>query len=421
MLNFLKNIYHFCLAWLGNVIYGFPSKKIFVLGVTGTKGKSTTIELINAILEATGKKTALLSSVRFKFDKETEKNMTGMTMPGRFFIQKFLRRAVNVGCQYALIEVTSQGILQFRHRFIDFDAAMFLNLQPEHIEAHGSFENYRNAKTQFFKDVAKNCLRKNKFFFINEGDSNHHHFIEAVKNCGQMVYFSREGFIEGELNKGKEKIGDWLSNNFNLENGAAATAFAKSQGIGWPVIKKVFSSFVGVPGRMEVIKSRPFKVVIDYAHTPDSLEKIYQSLSVRNNKSERSAGWRKSNIEHRTSNLICVLGAAGGGRDKWKRPEMGLIASQYCKIAILTNEDPFDENPEEIMDQIEAGFLENPKIKSHPFKILDRKEAIKKAISIAKEGDTVVITGKGSEAWMRVEGGKKIPWNERKITEELLG
>src|SRR3989338_2105757 len=138
MITFLKSTYHYCLACLGNILYGFPSKKIFVLGVTGTKGKSTTLELINAILKAAGKKTALVSSIRFKVGDDSKQNTTGMTMPGRFFIQRFLRKAVNSGCQYFLMEVTSQCILQHRHRFIDFDAAIFTNLRPEHIEAHGS-------------------------------------------------------------------------------------------------------------------------------------------------------------------------------------------------------------------------------------------------------------------------------------------
>src|SRR3989344_4556656 len=223
MINYLKNIYHYVLAWAGSIIYRNPSREIFVLGVTGTKGKSTTVELINAILESEGKKTALLSSIRFKIGDEVVKNTTSMTMPGRFFIQKFLRKAVKAGCQYAIIEVTSQGILQFRHRFIDWNAGLFLNLHPEHIEAHGSFEKYRQAKAAFFRDAAKFPSKKEKHFFINEGDQSHQHFSEAVNGSkGKIVYFSRESFIEKELNGGKESIGDWLGNNFNLENAAAA-------------------------------------------------------------------------------------------------------------------------------------------------------------------------------------------------------
>lgn len=431
MLNFVKNIYHFCLAWLGKILYGFPSRKIFVVGVTGTKGKSTTVELINAILEAAGKKTALLSSVRFKVDKSVEKNRTSMTMPGRFAIQRFLRKAVNVGCEYAIIEVTSQGILQHRHRFIDWNAVLFLNLRPEHIEAHGSFENYRDSKVKFFADAANYSRKKNKLFFINEGSPNHQHFVDAIHRClkiscgpgncrcGFAVYFSRENFIEKELNNGKEKIGDWLENDFNLENAAAAASFAASQGIQWPAVKKALANFKGVPGRMEVVQEKPFRVVIDYAHTPDSLEKIYQALDAGNDRNDRVELFKRAKrsiINPRTSNLICVLGAAGGGRDKWKRPEMGKIAAEYCREIILTDEDPYDENPNQILADIRSG-IKNASV----HEVFNRKEAIKKSISLAKKGDTVIITGKGSEDWIHIARGKKIPWNERQVVEEILG
>lgn len=411
----MRKIYHYSLAWLGNILYGFPSKKIFVLGVTGTKGKSTTVELINAILEAAGKKTVLLSSVRFKIDKEAEKNTTGMTMPGRFFIQRFLRKAVNAGCEYAIIEVTSQGVLQHRHRFINWNAALFLNLHPEHIEAHGSFEKYRESKVKLFADTARYSKKKNKLFFINEGNASYQYFIDAVHKClkascgpndckcGFAVYFSRESFIEKELNKGKERIGDWLSSDFNLENAAAATAFAISQGIEWSLIKKTLRNFIGVPGRMEILQEKPFRVVIDYAHTPDSLEKVYQTLT------------ENSRLTTQNSKLICVLGAAGGGRDKWKRPVMGKIAAEYCKEIILTNEDPYDENPAQILSEIKSGIA-----RSKVSEVLDRREAIQKAIGSARKGDTVIITGKGSEDWIHVARGKKVAWNEREIVKELL-
>ena len=162
MLNYLKNIYHYVLAWVGSVLSWFPSREIFVLGVTGTKGKSTTVELINEILEAAGKKTAMISSLRFKIGDQSIKNLSSNTMPGRFFIQRKLRQAVNAGCKYFLMEVTSQGIAQHRHRFIDFDAALYTNVKPEHIEAHGSFENYRDAKVSFFDYAAHHSKKPTK-------------------------------------------------------------------------------------------------------------------------------------------------------------------------------------------------------------------------------------------------------------------
>lgn len=411
MINYLKNLYHYFLAWLGNLIYWFPSRKIFVLGITGTKGKSTTIELINAILESAGQKTALLSSLRFKIGEENKKNMTSMTMPGRFFIQRFLRKAVNANCRYALIEVTSQGILQHRHRFIDFDAALFTNVQPEHIEAHGSFENYRDIKTSFFHYISQKSQKNPKLFFINDDDPSKSYFSHAVNGSmglttggsGKVIYFSRSGFIENDL--AQSGITDWLNNNFNLENAAAAVAFIKSQNIGWDLIRKSLSSFRGIPGRLETIRETPFRVVIDYAHTPDSLAKVYEALTAKSSKSRT-----------RNSKLICVLGAAGGGRDKWKRPVMGRIAAEYCKAVILTNEDPYDEQPEQILSDIESGLPQSTKY----WKILDRKEAIKKALSLAKPDDAVIITGKGSESWMHLARGKRIAWDEHKIITEIL-
>ncbi len=158
--------YHFLWAWTGAMAYRFPSKKLFVIGVTGTKGKTTTLEIINAILEAGGKRTALLSSLRVKIGEASVKNRTGNSMPGRAFIQKFLRDAARVKCEYALIEVTSQGVVAHRHQFIKWDMGVLTNLAPEHIESHGSFENYRNAKLSFLQYV----FREGGEVFLNRDD-----------------------------------------------------------------------------------------------------------------------------------------------------------------------------------------------------------------------------------------------------------
>jgi len=396
----LRKFYHYCLTLLGAIIYRFPSSRIFVVGVTGTKGKSTVIELINSILEAAGKKTALSSSIRVKIADKSQRNSTDNTMPGRFFIQRFLRKAVNLDCEIALIEVTSQGISQNRHRFIDWSAAIFTNLAAEHIEAHKGFENYRQAKLSFFEYVKNQ--EGAKLFFINKDDLNANYFIEAArKENSKIVLYSGNDIQNINLETENLKF-------VFPENIAAAIAFCLPQGINQGIIKKALENFPGVPGRMEIIQEEPFKVIIDYAHTPDSLEKIYKLLGSR---------------------LICVLGSAGGGRDKWKRPKMGEIAAKYCTKIILTNEDPYDENPQEILNQIETG-ISNSRIYSgryaryieHPahYKILNRQEAIKKAVSLAQKNDTIIITGKGCESCIHIKKGKKIPWDEKKIVEEIL-
>ena len=335
--------YHFFWSFFGALFFGFPSNRIFVLGVTGTKGKSTVLELVNAILEAAGKKTALLSSVRIKIDQQSQKNYIGNTMPGRAFIQSFLRQAVGAGCEYALIEVTSQGVLQHRHRFINWGAALFTNLAPEHIEAHKGFENYRKAKGDFFRYVSGQKNPAKKLFFINKDDSSSQYFINAA-NDGKIILYSKS-----EISNSLFAIPDSLKGDFNRENIAAAAAFAESQGISEETIKNAIKNFPGVPGRMETIQEKPFKVVIDYAHTPDSLEKVYQTIN-----SKLLPAGRQGKTQN--SKLICVLGSAGGGRDKWKRPKMGEIAAKYCDEIILTNEDSYDENPNQILSEIKSGI-----------------------------------------------------------------
>lgn len=416
----LRSFYHWLLAFLGTIIFWFPSRYLVVVGVTGTKGKSTVVELMSAILEASGKRTSILSSIRRKVGSKEAPNVSGNTMPGRFSIQKFLREAVRAGSEYALIETTSQGIMQHRHRFIEWDAAVFINLTPEHIESHGSFEAYRDAKVEFFRSLAKSKKPK-KLFFVNEDDDNHHYFEDSVKNLpdSKLIFFSRSRFIKEELGghydvrskKGGQVVADWLLADFNLENAAAAVAFARSQGVGWQDIKRALDNFRGVPGRLEFVQKTPFAVIVDYAHTPDSLEKIYKTLQP------------EALHPHAAGEMICVLGAAGGGRDKWKRPEMGRIAATYCDKIVLTTEDPYNEDPGEIVKQIENGFLKAEKARARPqnyWSILERRAAIQKAFSLAKKGDVVILTGKGSEQWIHIENGKKLPWNERKVAEEEL-
>ncbi|MBU2218933.1 UDP-N-acetylmuramoyl-L-alanyl-D-glutamate--2,6-diaminopimelate ligase [Patescibacteria group bacterium] len=392
----LQPIYHLLMAFLSALIYRFPSRKIFVLGVTGTKGKTSTIEIISAILEQAGYKTALASSLRFKTDKDSEKNELKMTMPGRFFMQKFLRKAVKQKCQYVILEMTSEGAIQHRHKFIELNALIFTNLAPEHIESHGSFENYRNAKLKYFKALEKSD-KNLKIIIINEDDPNASYFLNF--NIDNKIKYGLKNLESYNI-----KIPQKLMGEFNLYNISAAIAFAKSQNIDTETVKSAIEKFSGIEGRMEEInEGQDFKIIVDYAHTPDSLEKVYETFQ--------------------TSRKICVLGSAGGGRDKWKRPEMGKIASRHCDQIILTNEDPYDENPAKILDDIEAGFSEirnsNIEIRNYE-KILDRREAIQKSLSYAKTGDAVIITGKGAEPWLMGPKGTKIKWDDREVVREAL-
>lgn len=407
----VRQLYHFSLAFLGTLVHGYPDTKIFVIGVTGTKGKTTTLELLNAVLEAADKKTALLSSLRVKIGEHSEKNLLDNTMPGRFYIRKFLKRAVAAGCRYALIEVTSQGVVLHRHRFIAWNIGVLTNIAPEHIESHGSFEKYRKAKLDFLKYV----LRRGGKVFINRDDRNSRFFTDALAGGKVAAYSKSDGHIlplmpePNSVRGAAETHPRFILSEFNKDNVAAAVTLARDLGIDEKTMSGALRNVSGVPGRLEFIRRGPFTAVIDYAHTPDSLEAVYKFLENQPPTINRE----------RPARLICVLGAAGGGRDKWKRPAMGRVAAEYCDEIILTNEDPYDERPEDIIDQVAGGCYEF-RPPSEILKILDRREAIERAVELMDLGDTVVITGKGSEDFIHVARGKKIPWSERKVVEDLL-
>ncbi len=428
IMNQLRNLYHFSLAWISALIYRHPSRKLVVIGITGTKGKSTAVEILNSLLEASGKKTAMLSSVYVSVAGRRKRNPTETTMPGRFFIQKFLRRAVDAGCTHAVIEVTSQGVIQYRHRFIDWDGGVFLNLHPEHIEAHGSFEAYREAKLSFFRYVAQ---KKESWAVINTSDPSATLFEKAMRNESQIIHASRERFVNEILGRKREALGEWFDNDFNMEDAALTYAAAMKLDIPSPKALEALKHFKGLPGRMEWVQKEPFGVVIDYAHTPDSLRAVYVALreQIANRPASMSRGEagksqiaKEINPSHKplaiSHKLICVLGSAGGGRDKWKRPALGKIAGKYCDYIILTDEDPYEEDPEEILEDIAKGISKDSR--AHQEIIMDRREAIEKAVNIAQPGDIVVMTDKGSEEWIHVKGGKKIPWNERSVVQTAI-
>lgn len=401
-------LYHLELAFLGALIYGFPgkSKKIKIIGITGTSGKSTVVDLVTKILEESGAKVASLSSVRFKIgDKEVE-NKLKMTMPGRLKIQRFLNDAIKEKCQYVVVEVTSEGIRQFRHKFINFDCSVFTNLSPEHIESHGGFEKYRNEKLKLFKATKNihiiNGDDKNKEYFLNIFSKKKIIFsleknINYYQKENQEFLFCEN--IEKTSNGSTFEVGGTkfeinIPGIFNVYNSLSAIAVGLAYSVSLETAKSALIKVSGIPGRMEFIAKEPFPVIVDYAHTPEALESVYKTLTGKN--------------------LICVLGSCGGGRDKWKRPVLGKIAKQYCSKVIVTNEDPYDEDPNKIMDEVVRGTDNTAE------KVEDRKKAIQKAINGAKSGDAVIITGKGCEPWMCVKDGKKIPWSDAQIAKEAV-
>lgn len=395
----LLSAYHFCVAHLAAIRYGFPSKKLLVIAVTGTKGKSSVTEMVNAILETAGYKTIVLNSIRFKIGKHTEPNLTRMSTPGRFFIQRSLAKALKAGCTAAVLELTSEGARQHRHRAIELDALIFTNLAPEHIESHGSYEAYGNAKFEIGKQLARSKKRP-RIIVANGDDSQSARYLSLPVEKRIRYSLSRLEHYEAGTRGGHIKfdgvdIAIKLPGEFSLKNALAAATLCQALDIDTETIARGIASLTRIPGRGEHIDAgQSFSVVVDYAHTPGSLQALYDSFP--------------------RSRKICILGNTGGGRDKWKRPVMGKIADESCDVVYLTNEDPYNEDPHAIVEEMATGMKRTPTI------IMDRRLAIRDAISKAGPGDAVLISGKGTDPCICVEKGKKIPWSDASVAREEL-
>lgn len=405
--GFFNPAYHFSLAFLSALLYGFPSKKIRMIAVTGTKGKSSTVEILNAILEEAGYKTALSNTIRYKIGNESHPNLFKMSMPGRFFLQRLINDAVKADCQFMVMEMTSQGSLLYRHRFIELDALIFTNISPEHIEAHGSFEGYLDSKLTIARNMSRSN-KENKALIVNADDAESEKFLACASE--RKISFSihdAEPYVvkkEGlEFTMNGRAVRSQLSGLFNIYNILGAAAAARAFGVTDDTIIKAIEGMEGIPGRVERIKSpKGFEIVVDYAHTPDSLEKFYKVFE-------------KTDLNMDRAKNICILGGTGGGRDSWKRAEMGRLAERYCDQIILTDEDPYDEDPNKIVADV-ASAIKNKK----PKIIMDRRLAIREALAMAKTGDSILITGKGTDPYIMGPNGSKTPWSDARIAKEEM-
>lgn len=402
---FLQPYYHLLLAFIGAVFYRHPSRHLMVIGVTGTKGKSSTTEILAHLLRADGKKVASLSTIQFSIDGQAEKNLFKMTMPGRFFVQKFLRDAVDAGCTHAVIEMTSEGAKQYRHRFMAIDALLFTNLTPEHIESHGSFEKYKAAKLSIAAAV-EHSPKRPRFIVANTDDEHGADFLQYTVE--HKLPYSLQDLTLYSLHKDSISLvfGDItirvpLVGLFNIYNTLAAITFVQALGMPLTAIEQSLRNLPPIRGRVEQFHTpqnatKQLTAVVDYAHTPDSLTKLYEAFPDKPK--------------------ICVLGNTGGGRDTWKRPEMGAIAEKYCQQIILTNEDPYDEDPEKIVMAMKKGMSDTAPVTI----IMDRHEAIKQALAIAPNDSYVLISGKGTDPYIMGPRGSKIIWSDADVVKALL-
>ncbi len=423
--RFILNWYHFLEAVLANIIYFSPSRKLIVIGVTGTNGKTTVVQLITKILEGAGHKVGMISTISFKIGEKEWVNKTKMTTLPVFKTMRFLSKMRKAGCRYGVIEVSSHSLDQHRVWGIHFDVAVLTNISREHLDYHKTMEKYRAAKVKLFKKLAISKRKKgvSKVIVLNAEDENFENFLELEadrKYCFGIEFKHPDhrfnAIIAGNVEYRKDgtkfkiyapigsiDISTKLLGRFNIENILAASAVTLSQGISLGIIKKVIEKIENIPGRLEKIdEGQDFTVFIDYAVTPDSLRKLYGTV--------RLMGARR---------ILAVFGACGE-RDRGKRPIMGQIVGKEADLVVVTNEDPYNEDPEKIIDEVSAGVREAGKIEDKNFwRIKDRREAIEFILKKARPGDIVLITGKGAEETMAI-GDKRVPWSDRKVVREIL-
>lgn len=425
----LIQLYHRGVAVAASLWFGLPSRKMIVIGVTGTDGKTTTVTMIVDLLMAAGYRVGLSSTVYYQVGDKRWLNESHMTMPGRFGLQQLLRRMVKAQCQFAVIEVSSEGLAQSRHIGIDFDAAVITNLSPEHLKTHRTFDRYRRAKELLFGQIIKggdkrgpDGLPAKKVSVVNLDDSSAEHFLKfwAEEHYGvtmqqrppipairpEKVHVWRAENIHHADDRSTFEVAGHslelpLPGDYNVMNALEALAVASAYGVDWPTLAKGLRTVKPIPGRwQEVPTGKPWRVIIDYALTPRALTMFYQALK-----------------QEHVKRIIAVFGAAGGGRDTWKRPELGKIAGEHADVVILTTDDPYDDDPAHIAGEIMAGVGADKRGEVEV--ILDRRLAIRRAMEVAQPGDVIAITGMGAETSMVVQG-QKVPWNDASVVQDLL-
>ncbi len=390
--------------------YGNPAKGLKVIAVTGTNGKTTTLNFINEILKEAGYKTAMFTTAVIEVAGNRKINDLNATVPTTDQITRFFRDAKRAKVDYTLLEVTSHALDQHKLDGVPVMAAVMTNLTQDHLDYHKTMDAYAAAKAKLF-------VGEPEFIVLNRDDEWFEYFDQYAAGA-QKITYGKHDEAEAKIEytklyrKGSEAtvvidhqtkldLATALPGEFNIYNMVAAAAAAYLLGVKLDDIIEGVANLEGVPGRFErVVEGLEYDVIVDYAHTPDALEKFLTAAK-----------------EIAKNRVILVFGATGD-RDKGKRPIMGEIASRLADRVFLTDEESYNEDPDAIRAEIMQG-IEAAKGTAKTTEIADRREAIKKALSVAKKGDIVLITGMGHEKF-RVENGKKIPWNDAEVVRELL-
>jgi UDP-N-acetylmuramoyl-L-alanyl-D-glutamate--2,6-diaminopimelate ligase len=410
-----KNMLHLLEAIVAIIWYRFPSRKLKVIGITGTDGKTSTTQMVTRVLEEAGKKVAMASTINFVINEAETKNLSHFTTSSPLSLQKFIRQAVDSGCEYLVLETSSHSLDQHRVWGVKYATAVVTNITREHLDYHLTMEKYRQVKKKLFEIAAKN----KGTLIVNADMENPKEFLDfeveqkwcfSTKNtkCEKGINFLQASNIDLGISgstftvQGTEFVLN-IAGDFNIENALAATCVGLSEKIELKTIKDALEKIKCIEGRLESVENdRGLHIIVDFALTPNALEKLYGTLF----KTKKTFG-----------KIVAVFGSCGD-RDKGKRPIMGTVVSKYADVVIVTSDEPYHENPMHIINEIATGIT-NKKKDETLFLIQDRREAIRKALRIASADDVIVLTGMGNFETMIV-GDKKIPWNDRKVLEEEL-
>lgn len=423
-LKWLRPLYHGVMAYWASLMQGRPSRQLIVIGVTGTSGKSTTVGMISHILNFAGIKAGHITTANY-FDGTTEHtNKHGLSMPAGPLLQKQLKRILKNGCKVAVVECTSEGLAQNRHRGIDFDIALITNLERAHLDSHGGFGKYRAAKGKLFSALGSSSK---KFFFmkkvlgVNIDDAEHKYYLQfpadekfgistqsAHEPEGMRLFFASTIQQQPTVSFTVEKENFSLNaiGMFSVYNALMATACVSYLDVEPKVSAKALAEFQGMPGRLEKIENNlGITIIVDYAPEPLGMRSVLEAVNRLN-----------------PGKIIHVFGSTGGNRDKAKRFEFGEISAELADVIYVTNDDIYDSDPEEIANNIQQGIWQASKKRAQEVvKNLNRRGAIHQALLAARPGDVVLITGKGSEQFLVEPKNKRIPWDDRTVVREELG
>lgn len=405
---------HWAEAILANIVYGFPARKLKVIGVTGTDGKTTTSTLITAMLRDSGFKVGMMTTISLDLGDGPIPNPTRLTTVTSFSLQRGLRQLKKAGVDWVVLETTSHSLAQHRVWGVPYSVVAMTNVTHEHLDYHGTFENYRDAKKRLFElcNANKKGLR---IGIVNADDKSGPLFAKAIEHpvlygvdkgdirAVKTTTTTKGSGIEVHSPKGDLSLRVNLPGSFNVYNALAAAGVGQAVGLSNEQIEKGIASLDNVEGRMTSIdEDQNFSVIVDYAHTPVSFEKIFNEMRPV------------------TKGRVIVVFGSAGRRDEAKRPLQGEVAGRLCDVVVVTEEDDRDQDGEQILNQIAEGAQHAGKTRNKDlFLIHDRARAIGKAIEMAKAGDTVLLLGKGHEKSILTNFGKK-DWDEAGVARKAL-